>query len=298
MDHGWVPPEAPSVAPVLGDADAPAPEAPATVPPLPVPLRPMTLVDILDGALNVIRRMPRTVFLVSAVFVIPVQVLQAWANRNDVDDVVETFSNSLDSNTTPSFGAGVAAIVATVLMSLALVFVAGALARVIAAWYTGRVVGPGDAVRSAVSRSGALLGSWLLVHLAEIAAGVLLIVPGVLVMTLFLVTAPALVVERIGGTAAMSRSRELTRRRFGAVLGAALVIALVDNLLSMALGGLSFLVGGLPLGWVLAGAIQGAVALVTVPFVAAATVLLYLDLRIRTEGLDLELQVPRVFAGA
>ena len=50
---------------------------------------------------------------------------------------------------------------------------------------------------------------------------------------------------------------------------------------------------GLESGWPLAalGAVIG--QLLTTPFVAAATTLLYLDLRIRTEGLDIELAARR-----
>ena len=46
-------------------------------------------------------------------------------------------------------------------------------------------------------------------------------------------------------------------------------------------------------GWPVAalGAIIGQV--VTTPFVAAATTLLYLDLRVRTEGIDIELAARR-----
>jgi hypothetical protein len=36
--------------------------------------------------------------------------------------------------------------------------------------------------------------------------------------------------------------------------------------------------------------------LLTLPFVAAVTVLIYIDLRVRTEGLDLELRAGEAFA--
>ena len=38
-----------------------------------------------------------------------------------------------------------------------------------------------------------------------------------------------------------------------------------------------------------------AAEIVVMPFVAAATVLLYFDLRVRTEGLDIEMAAGRVF---
>ena len=46
------------------------------------------------------------------------------------------------------------------------------------------------------------------------------------------------------------------------------------------------------------GVVVSVAAVVTAPFVAAATTLLYLDLRVRAEGLDIELGIAeRMHAG-
>ena len=47
-------------------------------------------------------------------------------------------------------------------------------------------------------------------------------------------------------------------------------------------------------GWPLLAVGDIAAEVIVVPFVAAATVLLYLDLRVRTEGLDIEMAAGRV----
>jgi hypothetical protein len=52
----------------------------------------------------------------------------------------------------------------------------------------------------------------------------------------------------------------------------------------------------LPAAWAVNTAVAAAALLVTVPFVAGVATLLYLDLRVRTEGLDIELAAARRFA--
>jgi hypothetical protein len=94
------------------------------------------------------------------------------------------------------------------------------------------------------------------------------------------------------------RSWNLTRVRYGAVLGAAILIALVSSLLTFALSGLGLAFSFLSFGWVIDVVCRGASSLVTVPFVAAATTLVYFDLRVRAEGLDLELDIAEHFANA
>src|SRR6266480_2299243 len=48
----------------------------------PLPLHPMTLSDILDGAFKLFKANARTIVLVTAAFVVPLQVIAAFAQRN------------------------------------------------------------------------------------------------------------------------------------------------------------------------------------------------------------------------
>jgi hypothetical protein len=97
----------------------------------------------------------------------------------------------------------------------------------------------------------------------------------------------------------MRRSARLTARRFWPVMGLSLLSGLVAYLFSQALGllptVLTLFLGTDGVGWVLLAASGIFTSLITMPVVAAATVLIYLDLRVRTEGLDLELQAAEVF---
>ena len=97
----------------------------------------------------------------------------------------------------------------------------------------------------------------------------------------------------------MRRSARLVRRRFWQVLAVALLGLLVEQLFVTALGllptVLSTVIGTEGIAWVLPAVVGIVTALVTLPVVAGITVLIYLDLRVRTEGLDLELGAREAF---
>jgi hypothetical protein len=88
----------------------------------------------------------------------------------------------------------------------------------------------------------------------------------------------------------MARSSALTSRRFWPVLGFALLSGFVASILGQVLGLLPQLLGlvlGPDIGWVALGVGSIIAQLVGTTVVGASTALLYLDLRIRREGLDL-----------
>ena len=100
----------------------------------------------------------------------------------------------------------------------------------------------------------------------------------------------------------MRRSARLVSRRFWRVLGLALLSVLVEWFFETAIGLLPSLfalfLGTDGIGWVLSAAVAILTQLITMPVVAGITVLIYLDLRVRTEGLDLELDAIEAFPAA
>jgi hypothetical protein len=78
----------------------------------------------------------------------------------------------------------------------------------------------------------------------------------------------------------------------------ALLTGVVATALAQALSFAPQMLGlliGLDVGWIFLGIGAAMASLLVMPMVAASSVLIYLDLRVRTEGLDLELDVQRVF---
>jgi hypothetical protein len=292
----------------------------------PLPLRPLTLGDILDGAFRLFTANWRTLLIVAGVFLVPLQLVTAFLQRGMLGGM--GFLDMLSDPTAAQVmleGGGVQEQIATFLSGIASVFVlplvAGAVSKVVAASYLGEQLPPGDALRATLRKWGALVGSWILVHLLQIAPltvgvamtvagavtgsavlvvlGVLLVLAGLVawlgIMALYVPTAPAIVIEDIGPLRGMGRAVRLTRPRFWFVLGVAVLSGMISGLVNGALAGIPTFVAlfiGLEWGWLLlaAGSIVG--GLVTTPFVAIVATLVYFDGRIRHEAFDL-----RIIAG-
>ena len=300
-------------APDVTAADGPTPPAGApwratasTPPPPPAlpRLGPMTVSDILDGGFAILRQAPATIIALTAVFVVPIQALGAWLNRGadglDLDTVLQQGDTSFQLGGSSGVS-GAAGLVLQAGPMLALVFVAAALARLVSAWHVGHDLSLGSLLRGSLIGAWPLLASWVLVHALEAVSVIGLVLP-LAVMSWFLVTAPVIGAEGLGPIKAMRRSARLVGRRFWMVLALALLSFLVESLFETAIGLLptlltSFL-GTDGVGWVLPAAVGILTSLITMPVVAGITVLVYLDLRVRTEGLDLELAAIEAFPPA
>jgi hypothetical protein len=257
----------------------------------------MTIADILDGAIAVIKAAPRSVFVIAATFVLPLELVTAWLQRDSLADrgLAGAFSAATSSSGSSDSSFSVSSIVLIIGSGLVLSLITGAIAHLLSSWYADRSPTVVEALKASLARAPALMGAWFLVHLAEGASALALLIPALFVMPLFLVVAPVIVIEGLGPWAGIRRSVGLTRVRYGAVLGAAILIAIVSTLLTFALSGLSLAFSFFSFGWIIDVICRGASSLVTEPFVAAAATLVYLDLRVRAEGLDLELGIAEHF---
>jgi MFS family permease len=296
----------------------------------PLPLHPMTLPDIIDGAFKLLRANARTVLTITAVFVVPIQVLSAFLQRGlfggrSIGDFISDPSVGSDGRTGTGTDA-LATVVAFAVTVLVLPFVAGAVSRVVAASYLGDEVSVGEALRAAGRRWWSLVSSWVLVHLFEalvwiaaVAVAIALAVGGahgwvpilllvllglagipwaVVAMAWCVAVAPAIVVEDLGPIAGMRRSIRLLRPRTWSTVAIALVGGFLASILGQVLGvipqSIGLGIGGDRGGWVLL-AIGGVLtSLVTTPLVAISSTLVYFDGRIRREGFDLEVMAAEM----
>ena len=274
-----------------------------TAPAAPVPLQPLAPTELLDRAFTVLKASPATLLALSAVFVVPTQIATGWLQREAFSSggVLDALNGDPvaqrqleESNGTISFVFSL-----QLLSTLAIPFVAVGIAAFLAARHAGRDPSLGELLGLVLRRSPTILAAWFLVHVAEVIGMVACFVPGLLAMALFMVVAPVIGTERVGPIAAMQRSAQLTRRRYWPTLGNALLAGVVAWLLDQALGVLPDLLAALfgtdGAGWLFLAASGLMSAIITTPFVAAVTTLHYLDLRVRTEGLDLEVELPDAF---
>lgn len=311
--HGWAPAPRPGI----------------------IPLRPLSLGELLDGAFRAIRTNPRVMFGLSAVVVTVTALAQlalTWSFYADLEALVVTSETAADTAAMDAafadllgqlgvaFGAQtIAAVVTTVLSGLLIISVSqsvlGRKASVGEVWATARgqiarllvlsllvlliVVSPlvpwaGFTIAAAAQEQWALAGAvGLLGGLgAVVAVGFLL--------TRTVLATPALMLERAGIGTALRRAWALTRGTFWRVLGIYLLTALLVSVVAGAIGGTASIflqvVAADPAGAVftptyLIGTTlaQIVATALTTPFTAAVVALLYIDVRMRTEGLDLEL---------
>ncbi|HUS62327.1 MAG TPA: hypothetical protein VMY34_09025 [Acidimicrobiales bacterium] len=240
----------------------------------PLPLHPMTVADIFDGAFKLLKANARSLFVIVLVLVGPAQVLAAFATRGLLggESFLTAFTDPtvIDSTAqTQSFWEAAASFLAVILQLLLLPFIGGAISRVVAASYLGEELAPGPALRAVFRRGGSLFAAFLLVHVAELLpflvlgiVGIVLVAAGafsggaatavgvigfialvgfgglwaVAAMPFFVVVAPAVVVEDLGPIRSCRRSIELVRRRYWPVLGMALLSGLVASMLGNMLG--------------------------------------------------------------
>ncbi|HEY2834461.1 MAG TPA: glycerophosphoryl diester phosphodiesterase membrane domain-containing protein [Sporichthyaceae bacterium] len=305
LPPGWVPPSAQPARPGV------------------VPLRPLGIGEILDGAWSTMRRYWQVQLGFAAAVVTVVTVLQAAALYLVLRDTSALGNNSVDTSGDAATQSAQA--VATVIGLLAQIVLQGVLTVVMSRAVLGEEITPRAAWTQARPRLWRLVGlsfsvltlvaailavpvllglaiglstnsdaGWGIGFLGELAA-----VPcAVLLFVRLGVAAPALVLEKATIGTAIRRSLRLVRGSFWRVLG---ILLLTQVITQMATGmlALPFLGVGLAVSgtaghpgvafylfMMIGVAIAG---VVTYPFSAGVTALLYVDLRMRREGLDLTL---------
>lgn len=256
-----------------------------------VPLRPLGVAEILDGAVTTMRRYPRPTFALSAALA-AVSGLAALA-----DEAVRAAGAAPAS--LPSLASF---LLSTVVSLAATVLLSGALAAVLAEGVLGRPATTGQVWRRLRPRLAGLVGLGAL-SAALVLLGLLAFVVGSLVVGVFILLAgPAYVLEGQSVTGALRRSVRLVRGGWWRVFGTFLLISVLTGLvgalllLPLGLAGAGFaVVGGASEGALASGASLGVVlasTLLTVllaPVSAYVVALLYVDQRMRREGLDLQL---------
>jgi hypothetical protein len=307
----------------------PMPSAPSSwqaLKPGVIPLRPLRVGDILEGAIATMRRYPQFMLGVAFVVVTVTQLIALALTFPLLDDInrvvvldVNTPSSELQSELWSVIGKSLAvAGVGALLALVAHVFLSGFLTLVVGTAVLGQRLTFGEIWQRVRPRLLPLLGLTLvypliLVPSLLVVGGLAFVIGSVVVVLviayiviaiwlglMFSLATPALVLENAGVWQAFGRSWALVRgswwRIFGITLLAGLIAVLCAVVISLPFG----LSSGFPsasaepvmppasyLVWSTIGGIIAST--LTEPFVAAVTALLYTDQRIRREGLADEL---------
>jgi hypothetical protein len=143
--------------------------------------------------------------------------------------------------------------------------------------------------------------AWAVALVCKAASAVLCGIGLILVLPMFVVLSPVVAVEGVGPFAAVRRSWRLSsRRRAGTMIMlviASVALTLAFQLIVWSIGGAiqSQVTGDATWSWVVLGVVSAGFNLFLAPVQASWAVLAYFDLRVRSEGLDLEMAAADVF---
>ena len=264
-----------------------------------IPLRPLGVGEILDGALATIRHYPRATLGLSAVVVTLTQLLNFLVLLyliTGIDTAVaeQDFGSFFASAMTAGALTFVVTLIAQSILS-------GCLTVVLGEAVLGRPITLEEAWRRVRPRLGALIGASLLTALILAGAFLLCVVPFFYFWPMLSLATPALILERQPVTRALRRSMDLVRGDFWRVLGISLLAWLIAQVVGLVLSLPFALLGGAgsafgvdaetaTTGSLAVQTIGGIIAgTITSPFRAGVAALLYVDRRMRSEGLDVAL---------
>jgi hypothetical protein len=323
MPHGAMPP-----GPMPPRPDAPKPGI--------IPLRPLRVSDLLDGAITYMRRNVRAVIGLSLIVSLLSQCLVAVTSYFSLGDLMRVAPDPNGGSEEIPTSALIAPLTnlipAFLFTTLAILVLSGMLTTVVGRAVLGGTATIGQAWRDVRRRIPALLATAFITLLLTLVAMAIPLAPVVLlalsdaaplvivligllgfllamaaatwIFVSYAFATPAVVLEGTGVFQALARSYRLVHGAWWRTLGLLLLAQLIAGLIGGAVQtpftigsfAVGFAAGDDLSGWMLAaylalGAIGGIIAgTLTYPFTAGVTTLLYVDRRMRREGLDLELR--------
>jgi hypothetical protein len=296
-----------------GYGPPPPPQAPR---PGSIPLRPLGLSDILDGTFRLIRRNPKVMLGLSAGFAVVQTLLVAIGQIVTYSalgrvSVTTTPDSTGTTNLGPLFGGEGLQLLALVVGTLLGAILTGMLTVAITEDIIGRILTVREVWTRVRRRIWPLIGLSVLVTLLEFLGLIPCLAPGVWLWGIWAVAVPALMVEGTTIRGALGRSRRLVSGTFWRVWGiralGAVMAFFAGGLISgpfeivgvITSGGLTGSTGGgLPVALIVLTAVGSILsATLTAPLKAGIDALLYVDLRMRKEGLDIVLQLNALRPG-
>jgi hypothetical protein len=263
-------------------------------------LRPLAIGEVLDVAIKITFRHVRTLALVVLVVVAPAQILSAAVTVSQPDVFLDVEGSTVpsDQDVATTIGAFAAIIVLSLLSST---LATGACFKAIVDAYLGSTPSWRSSLGFAARRLHSLLWLSFLTYVLGAFALLGLIVLGVWLFVSWTVAVPAMLTEDVRGLKAMRRSFRLVRgmwwRTLGIFLLGFILAGVLSSIIQGIVAGLSFAADSTAAEFVLTsiGGILG--ALISTPFSAAFITVLYVDLRVRKEGFDLQLLAERLGGG-
>jgi hypothetical protein len=269
-------------------------------------MRPLNLGETLDASIKIVRARWRVLAIVMVVVALPIQLLDLLiiTSTTDVYEAGSGWATSDSGTTKTSYSDEGVFIAGQVVIGLLGIvgYLVGTVAcyRAIADTYLGHETSAAESLRFAARRIGSTMWLMIVLGVGLIAAFLALIIPAIWLSVAWSVAIPVMLVEGQGGVGALKRSFRLVQDRWWATFGR-LAVAYILVMVVTAIATFAVLLPAVALvddtsfgALVLEHLGNFLVSLVTTPFIAAVTTLIYFDLRIRKEGFDLALLAERM----
>lgn len=304
MDTSWSAPGAGVDLPRQPPATVEVPSDRTSIPLVGSPvdrLGPRRVGAILDAGFEVIRFRFSVIATITAVVVLPLTAVPVVIEFLRLDRIEPSFNPMavIFGSGSPGLASMLNGLAPTVALALSGVVTS----HLVMAWLAGRDPGVAELLRVGFSRWPVAIGAWLVVAplkaLGVVACGVGAVVP----IAAMLVLSPVVGVEGRGVIGSVRRTWQLARRRLGPLVGltcASIAVVVTFQLILEVVSAavLRPLVEERVWRILLLEGSRVAFDLLMIPLQAAWAAFAYLDLRVRTEGLDLELETGRLFRSA
>jgi Membrane domain of glycerophosphoryl diester phosphodiesterase len=249
-------------------------------------LPPRKLGEILGTAFEIYKTNASALLMIVAIVVVPLTFISAFLSgvvfkpTTHTEEILGTTVEITTRSATIGFLAAMITFVITIIISAVL---QAALIRGASLASIGDPVDIDASYKWGFARFGSVLLISVLVGLAVLGGFILFILPGIFLWIMFAVSIPALVVENRKGTEAMSRSWNLVKGHFWHALGVLFVAGIITAILAGIIGAIGTAISD---SWFVSWIFQAIAQILVAPFAALVSVLLYLDLRARSEALS------------
>jgi hypothetical protein len=257
-------------------------------------LRPLSVSETIETALRLYRDNAITLWKIVALIIVPIEIIEVILRRVSLPAGVFVHSGGLYINVSGQSnnqGATVALLLVVVLGLLAQLLATGAVFKLQLDAYLGRPHDLEESFEFAAPRVFSLLWLGIISTVLATIGFILFVIPGIWFVVAVSVAVPALMLEGVTGFSALRRSFNLTAGRwwatFGRLLVALVLYAIADVIIGLIANGLdsAFKVSNVTLYLIINGVIGAIIVILLAPFAAAVFNVIYIDLRVRKEGL-------------
>jgi len=267
------------------------------------PIGSMTVGDVLDRGLKMLFARLPLYYMINLIAISPVIVLLILQPF-----VLNMAPRTPEEQQTAAILTGIVAIVVLVLVIVLSQIGAAAILKTVMNDYIDQPVSLGGAMSFAFSKFGPLFVTSFLAGLIILIGFFLCIIPGIYFAIAYIFASQVVVLENMSGMPALNRSKSLVKGYAGRIFGTVFLIMLASTLVNY---GLTLVLTKVlpsfelirtargieqqfrPLNHILDVLVTQGVSILFSTYAAVCTTLLYLDMRIRKEGFDLELQAKR-----